>query len=209
MVESNEVSEYFTALIMDEIINDLIIPFNVVESGSAMFVSCEKEIFIDIDNLRIPVVFRDVCSTSGCSGFVYISVPEDHPLRQLLRKAVEQTWLETVEYVRILFYEELFIKDVVFASNVELETIVVECDDPERKTVIQVPLETLRKNLEKILSDKKKVVELVNKTIKLVEDIEKQFKTLDVDVDTEFLRRKLRRSYLSVLKPRDELDVEF
>lgn len=203
-----EVADEEDIKFMDEIINDLVIPFNVIESAAAMFVSCRKEIFVDAAGLRIPIVLRDECSTSGCSTWVYISLPIDHPLRPLLRKAVEQTWIETVKSLKIIFYGEVFVKHVEFNENTELETIYVECDDGE-KTVIQVPLKTLKEKLEKALESKEKVLEIIRDTEKLVEEVEKQLSSLDVDVDTEFLRRRLRRSYLSVLKPRDELDVEF
>lgn len=204
-----EVAEKQDIKYMDDMINDLVIPFKFIKSASAMFASCYKKIFIDVADLRIPVVLEDYCDTQGCTATVRVSLPSDHPLRKLIRKAVEETWLETVKSVKIPFYGEAFI---TYSEGAEPETVYVECDSGEQ-AVFQAPLKTLKRNLEKALKNNEELTKAIEDTLRLVEEVEKQLTCeeaeLELEENAELLKKGLRKTYLSVLRPRDELDVEF
>jgi len=195
--------------LLDEMVDNLELPFRLVESGVGIAVECCREDTIDVAGLGIPIVYEDYCDTWSCNASVRIPLPEDHPLRPLVKKAVEETWATTVRKVKMSVYG---VANIELASDADLETVEARCRGlgaTDRKSVFQVPLGTLKRNLEKTLRDREELLKILRDAMKIVEEVEERLKEDREEVDVEFLEKRLRKSYLSILKPGDELDVEF
>jgi len=193
--------------LLDEMVANLEVPFRLVKSGVGIGVECRREDTIDVAGLGIPIVYEDYCDTWSCNASVRIPLPEDHPLRPLVRKAIEDTWTETVKRVKMSVYG---VANIELADDAELETVEARCRGfgaADTKSVFQVPLKVLREKLEEVLRDREELLKILRDAMKIVEEVEERLREDEGEVDVEFLEKRLRKSYLSIL-PGEELDVE-
>jgi len=201
VVESDEDFEYFRYAI-----DMLMLPYTLVKGGASMMIECCKTVEIRVGPLVIPVKFVDWCHTSGCYAQVYVKVPSDHPLRELIKRVVEKTWTDAVELATVRVHDEV-VQVKVLKWRVKAETVEAECQDSNRRAVFMAPLGVFKKNLEAL--GKSQVLKVFEDAKKIVEEVERRFKSeQDEEVDVEFLEKRLRKSYLSYFSF-DELDVEF
>lgn len=197
--------------LFEDAVNELMIPVRFPDTNFRIGDVYIGRVEIDVRTpkipIKIPIEVMIDCGTSSMFYGANILLPNNHPLRPLIVKALREFYSKYVEKIDVHFWDYLIIDNQVYREGVEEEKVICKYNgywrgDAPDSIDAYLPLKPLKHILEKHLANADKIMKVLEKAKEIVDRVEKEMsEDAEFEFDNkvvEWVKKRLRRSYLGV-----------